>query len=625
MQFNIGSFLKRINSKKINLPYVVNEAVVNSIQAGANKIDIKFNSRKNPLLIEGIKNPDLIGFSITDNGQGFNQENIKSFCQYGSQFKEKLGCKGVGRLYFLKVFNEVKIVSKFKGGNEVNALFNESFSSSSFSEAVLNEPIANNETTLSFLESKEICNKSMNEVKEKLFTNILPTLYLQKGEIIINIFDESNVLPPITTKNLPPLQTINFTIQELISQKKENIEFKLSYSIQKLSSSEGIIYDFYCANNRTVCNFKDKGFKISPYRGFIITFLLTSEYFDKQVIDSRNDFNIPKKDSRFDAVLSWESINDELQQHVSNIMYANFPVLKEQNTKIIEDLKNENLHLLDYLQDIDSLGGLINASDIIERAEKAFLKDKIDFREEVKQKKGDLTLKQVEKAKTLAGSELIEYVLTRDKILSQFEIYNANNEKSEKLIHDLILKKGIDGDELSPISLNENNLWLIDDKFMSYSYAASDKTIKSALKNININESDNLQRPDISIFFQNKQDNHNAVIIELKAFGLKAKGKFAGLKEIMDYAREIKQHQKLKHIWLYLITKIDDEFKRDLIAFNYKSLFSNDENIFFNYYEHDSIYIYILSSESLLADAKARNKAFIDIVKLNNGLLVEKA
>ncbi|WP_330167553.1 hypothetical protein [Bartonella grahamii] len=57
--------------------------------------------------------------SVFDNGDGFTKENIKSFSTYKSDYKIQEGCKGVGRVTYLKIFEEVKIVSFSK--DEPNA------------------------------------------------------------------------------------------------------------------------------------------------------------------------------------------------------------------------------------------------------------------------------------------------------------------------------------------------------------------------------------------------------------------------------------------------------------------------------------------------------------------------
>ena len=46
------------------------------------------------------------GFIVSDNGEGFHDENIRSFRTLDSEYKAKLGGRGVGRLLWLKAFSQ---------------------------------------------------------------------------------------------------------------------------------------------------------------------------------------------------------------------------------------------------------------------------------------------------------------------------------------------------------------------------------------------------------------------------------------------------------------------------------------------------------------------------------------
>jgi hypothetical protein len=55
----------------------------------------------------------IIGFTVRDNGEGFHDDNMKSFQTLDTEYKAGLGCRGVGRLLWLKAFNKVEISSCF--------------------------------------------------------------------------------------------------------------------------------------------------------------------------------------------------------------------------------------------------------------------------------------------------------------------------------------------------------------------------------------------------------------------------------------------------------------------------------------------------------------------------------
>ncbi|MGK2889199.1 MAG: hypothetical protein ACSLEN_09015 [Candidatus Malihini olakiniferum] len=55
----------------------------------------------------------IVGFTITDNGCGFDEANFKSFKTLDSDHKIDKGCRSVGRLMWVKVFKLVEVENHF--------------------------------------------------------------------------------------------------------------------------------------------------------------------------------------------------------------------------------------------------------------------------------------------------------------------------------------------------------------------------------------------------------------------------------------------------------------------------------------------------------------------------------
>ncbi len=542
MQFNIKSQVKKL-SNRIDLFSVISEAVVNSIQANATKIDIIFDSEKqNNLLSEIEEQPPLIKeLKIIDNGDGFNDINIKSFCTYGSDLKESLGCKGIGRLCFLKIFNKVDVVSLIKKNNQkISFNFSDEFTEGLIKKETENS-IDGNKTTISFGNIKDSYKRALDisYYKERLYHHILPLLYLRKDtqKIEINFIHNQNKddNSSIKTEDLPAFETKRFEIQEHQTNDKSKIAFVLHYSFVESTKSDGLLNDYYCANDRAVCKFKDKELKITPLQKNKTTFLLTSAFLDKAVNDERNDFTIYPKQVDLMHHLSWEQINIALKKEIKDILYKKFPDLETENKKITKAIKEENLHLIDYLQDIDSLGGLVNSESIIEKAELLFLKDKSDFRKELKKTSNKDSQEVIRKASDLAGKELIEYVLTRDKIIDQLGILDLKKEKDEEIVRNHFLQRGKVGTDYSPIPAKENRLWLLDDKFMTYNYVASEKAINTLLDSIGLNKTDSLDRFDIGIYSNsNSSETKKVILIEMKKLSANYKENGEGINQLRN-------------------------------------------------------------------------------------------
>jgi hypothetical protein len=95
------------------------EAVVNSFQAiedsGGALVSpaIQVIVRRDPVL-EGLEiEGEVNGFTIIDNGIGFNDLNLDSFFTSDTQHKVNKGGKGLGRFIWLKAFDRARIQSHF--------------------------------------------------------------------------------------------------------------------------------------------------------------------------------------------------------------------------------------------------------------------------------------------------------------------------------------------------------------------------------------------------------------------------------------------------------------------------------------------------------------------------------
>jgi len=316
--------------------------------------------------------------------------------------------------------------------------------------------------------------------------------------------------------------------------------------------------------------------------------------------------------------LSWEVINNQLREIIKEIIYEKYPKLEATNKELIKSIKEDNLHLVEYLQDVDSLGGMVDGDSIIERAEEIYKQEKIAFKKELKEKKIDSS-EIIRKASNLAGKELIEYVTTRDKVISEFEHLDLNNESDEEIIRNHFLKRGLVGTNYSPIDTKENSLWLLDDKFMTYNYVASERQLNTLLKAVGLEEIESKDRFDIGIY-SNSTEAKKAILIEFKKFTANHKENGEGISQLSTYADQ-PQKAGINELYLYLIASVDDKFRNNLTnLFKFTKIFSQDGEIYQGALNNLNAYIQIMSPKALIADAKARNKTFIDIIRKNNGL-----
>jgi len=614
---------------------VLFEAITNAIHAKATHIVCRLTSKQGLLESEEeeLVEKRVDDIEIEDNGDGFGDANYKSFCEYRTAYKQsEFGCKGVGRFVFLKVFNKASYASLLADGQEKKT-FTFSFDFDSENVECEDCEVSENRTVLSlsgvrsryFDASKHLDRRiemDLNAIKKKVLLHLIPTLFFYKtkgSNVVVEFVDtETNDTVSITSDDIPEFEEDIF---EIPISKDASTSFVLYH---KISKGDGGLHAFHCANKRTVCDFSDKDLKIFLPNGFSGYMLLESEYLDEHADNERNDFDIFPIKTDLYSKLSWKDINAYLKSVISPIIAQNIPASNEINRTKLKDIQQERPYLVNYIEEEDlDIVGFVDKKQIIDKAKKRFdtAKDKLIAHAG----KDEYTDGELQDAIQLAQNELVAYIQDRVLIIERLKTMLNDKERSEKVIHNLFMEKYTDDDYFS---IGKNNLWLLDDRFTSYSYAASDKRIKEVLESIDMEtgtESDG-DRPDLALFFSHDPVNKKglkAVLVELKSFADGAKSdrdKYAGVQQLIDYIVAFQSKEQIKETWAFLVTDIDDKFGKRLIRNQYTPLFSTDRPVYHQYYDKMKTSIYVVGAKTLILDAEARNKVFIDIINKNSKL-----
>jgi hypothetical protein len=600
---------------------VLFEAITNAIHANATIIQCALNSSENPIKENGVEiiTKKVEAITIIDNGDGLTDPNYDSFCKYRSDYKKALGCKGVGRFVFLKVY-DFAIFKSFLVAEKKQRVFrfDFDFDTDNLKKQDIDDvdkPESNStEIHLSSVSSNYLnydrnidrrIELDLDVIKEKVLLNLIPTLFFYKKKgvsIEIKFIDKttSDQLS-ITSNDIPDFVEKVFEIKDRVG-----VSFKFALNF-RLENSPGTLNAFYCANNRTVCEFAEKDFKLSlpyGYSGFI---LMESIYFDRRVNNERNDFTIyPIRVDVF-STLSWEMINDELKKVISQIVKEIIPKTAELNKEKINELYQERPYLVNYIEESDiDIAGFLDKGQLIEKAKRRF--DTAKERVLAHSGKETFDFLDLQEAIELAQNELVSYVNDRVQVIERLKKLVEKKERIESVIHNLFMQKQTDDDYFN---IGKNNLWLLDDRFTTYSYAASDKGETKILDD----------KPDLSLFFSHNPSNHErlkSVLVEIKPFDYKSKPdrkKFAGIQQLVDYVEAFKDKEQIDEIFAFLITDIDKNLADRLEKDDYKPLFSLESPIYFRFYQKLGISIFVISATTLIKDAEARNKVFLDIIR----------
>ena len=618
MQVNIKQAIRLFFSNP-SLDMVFIEAIANSLDADASKISICIS-------IDELGKQETLKITVQDNGVGFTQERYVKFCKL-LQVEDSTH-KGVGRLVYLYYFDTIEVSSIFNKQHRT-FLYNTSFDEAN-SNMVL-EPIDSQEqrTILNFSNCTLKRLSSYNSIlpdslKRMILEEFLPRFYVYKEEGKEIEIDIELKIGKVKKNQFIGNRKVTISLNDLPVLKVEEVnasqirmfeDMVLQYSIEKKESYVApFIITALCIDNRA--------YKLSdiissdniPW-GYELIFLLKSSIFNGQVDPSRQTLTLR------DELL--KSVKKIFRTKIANIIQQDIPSFKESNEKTRLSLSKSYPHLLGYFEDEEI--GIVSRSKSLEIAQQKFLRDQKTVLEAEY-----LDGEKYEKAMDLSSRSLAEYILYREKIISKLE--TITNKDSEATIHNLILpKRSILKNNQNVTAIYNNNLWLLDNKYMTYTTAMSERTMQEVVEEITqgVEHGSDSNRPDLAIIFSDNPEDLSCkvdvVIIELKKRGIKLSKTEEVISQLKQRATKLMNYypNRIQRIWFYGIVEFNDEFKLSLKNEHYTPLFSKDtlyykENEWYLSLESDIPYkvgTYILSIDAFIKDAKAHNEIFLNILK----------
>lgn len=611
------------------------EAISNSLEANADKIDIVLDCDKH---LDGYSSK-INGFTITDNGDGFTVENRSSFCTFWSKYKENnFGCKGSGRFSWLAVYNKVRVESRVVNNNEIVEFdFNRKFDNNHIEPKISVTPIVENRTCISF---SEVSISMYNIDKKKPFdnranANIDEIVYNIKDYLIIKLFllkqlgkkytislvmDNQKVV--ITEEDIPIFDTLNFSI----NKDDEDYNFEIYYKFT--SDQKNNVTINWCADSRVVKDKRKDSININANlpNSDSLTVCLVSKYLNNFVNDARDNFEGLDRDENAGTPINEKRINNELKNRVAQIIKNKYPDLQTQNAETVERVKAEYPHLAVF---IDSNTDIIKTKERLiadSKKEKSKRLDKAEsaFKEVLNKQKID-TKDFIEATNNISVANAInlaEYFYYREDIVKGLEKAVKTSDTNEKVIHNLFMLKGTTDNCVTNRHML-SNIWLLDDKFMSYAYMASDVEINKIINDItNENEKrevfmDN-KKPDIAIFYNKENELKDLVVIEFKRPSAPLGQQETSPQEIQRNIGIIKKNiSNVKALYGYIITRLSDEFVESLQFSGFTKCFTHDKDgrLLYWYNHNNNVHIFVLDYNAIITDANARNKTFLDIIR----------
>ena len=607
-KINLQRFIQDHYKSGITVRDVVREAITNSIQAHASSIfvNLEFSDPAQQSVPGDEPRRVLQSISITDDGEGFTDTNLSCFNEICTDHKQAIGGKGVGRLSYLKFAKKIQISSQL----QLELIRFEYTPEFDLNQVVKTPQIGEPKTSVVLSDLTARVNTQVSTFVNSICEDLRLLLFLkkQKSESITLNFHHNSEQP----------FEADFTFTSNSIEAVEQKEFKFEgehftcYLFKDDAPKKGILA-MLCADDLRVEEYSiSKRFDICRYSIFI-----SSPYFNGRSNMERQKLEIPQEESIDDLFTPinrsnlMPKIHDECMAMVNQFSAEEIAAFKSDNLKKLQEF-------YPYIKS-SSLNGaaqFLDADQVVKRYRFS------------QAKKEDAVIESLAKGvhpslddiSHLASEDLARYIVHRALVIDSLS--NMPPESRENEIHKVFLPKSSNGE-----NIYENNIWLIDDKFLSYSNVFSDQTIKAIVELVNAEfESTQLRKPDVAAFFtKNSSDEPNKlVVIEFKKPQASIYDNTKALQQCRLYANElVDKLPSVMEVFAFAIVEINDEFYRDLKQTNYSDIFSPTDRILYQSFKTGTsgetpLHLYVMPPTALLKDAKARNKVFEDILRIQS-------
>ena len=606
-KINLRKFIAEHYKGGVSARDVIREALTNAIHAEGKCISVDLHfSDKNGELYPGTEERRVLEkITITDDGEGFTEANLQYFDEICTSHKDSIGGKGVGRLAFLKYANRVSIRSQL-ADQLVEFIYTPDF-----------KPESVNKTKLSGASSTTIV---LDDLKEKINTQVAKLINSICDDLRLLLFLKFQQDQRITLKfthNSRQSFDDNYNFSGANIAALADSEFQLDgesfkcYLFRDEPPRKGIVA-MLCADELCVEEFViSRRFDTCRHLIFV-----TSPYFNSRSNIERQRLELPVTNGEIDIAspISRENLMPRLHAEC-------MAMINETAEGSIDEFKASNVRKLQKYYPfikISSLGGnaaLLDTDEVVKtyRAQQARREDQLvealDANKPV----------SMDDVSHLASEDLARFIVHRALVVDS--LANMPTSIAEEAIHNAILRKKSDGSEI-----RENNVWLVDDKFLSYSSIYSDVALTKIIEELGQSVEGSYQRkPDVAAFFSKDSENHpnKLVIIEFKKPSADIFENNKALMQCRLYAGQLADLiPTVREVFAFSIVEVDDEFYKDMKQTGFKDVFSLTERVVYNDFRiginsNVPLHLYVMPASTLIKDARARNRVFEEVLQFN--------
>ena len=447
----------------------------------------------------------IVGFKVIDNGIGFTEANFDSFATLDSEHKVTQGGRGVGRLLWLKAFDDVQVVSRFLNDRGELKQRSFGFSPNGITDTTVGEArgAAQCETIIRLVgfdpRYRTHTRKTSNAIAKAMLEHCLWYFVRPGGAPRIIVEDQGESIP---LQNLFEEHMYSSAAHEQIEVKGHHFDL---VHVHLRASATAVHSIAYCADDRLVMEEKLAGL-IPGLHGklgddgdeFVYVCYVSSDLLNERVRPERNAFEIPTDAGALfeDTETSWSDIRGGIVDRAAEHLVVYLGRMKKRAQERIHQFVSTKApryrpilgHLAPDALDVDPE---ISDKDL----ELALHRQLAELEQELLTEGHHLMAPKIgesvddyearlgaymQKVEDIKKSDLANYVFHRRVIIDLLEAAIKRgpdgNYVHEAFIHTLIMPLRTDSTELL---LDNCNLWLVDERLAFHHYLASDKPLST--------------------------------------------------------------------------------------------------------------------------------------------------
>lgn len=625
-------------------------------------------------VMESQKEKRVDSIVIQDNGLGFTENNFQSFRELDSAKKRLWGGKGVGRLYWLKTFDQVEVDSIYLDESNQKKRRMLLFKLPSGPQDVDVSDVLDSsiiQTTIKLCGYKKeyeqyFRRKRLLTLKNDILRHFMANLIMQSDfEIQLHDGEETEVITvndiPAVTRNIFHIQGQEFAIHHMRVPSVEPEGHFIYYCAgkrvvgtpEKVESKLGLPKKVQAFGTGSGAETIDKSFY---YMGFV-----TSKFLDKNVNMERTRIaieDLPQAEGLLaESMITFAHIKTEVNNAIKDFLAQELEDLQTSKNARIDEVFATELPGFEYLREqspdlFQNLNVDASPDDIRETAARAHFKNRaqtqkdiVDLIERVAEDKEDANdfeqecLANLPKLLDVHRADLAQHVQFRAyvlRLLNKILSKNSNDKHyKEKTLHSLIFPMRVDERKKNKddFSVHKHQLWLFDERFSFYDYVASDKELKS---HKGLENSENGDRPDVCTYLFSEDITHtpfnSVVIVELKRPGREdheedpIKQVFRYIDEInnkiKDYrGQEVHINKDSTQFYCYVVCDTQTKFIQDEVVVDHEMIPIRGGGGYFMYHTKRRAYIELLSPKAVMRSAYERNLSFFRHLGLQDTVL----